>query len=81
MGLCALLQCQNKPPCLGEPSIQGQLMGDFIHLFTGLQKAIQVRDEDDDDEESDEGKLVCLIRNSGRFLLMGIAVSLEMMIV
>ena len=32
-------------------------MGDFIHLFTGLQKAIQVRDEDDDDEESDEGKL------------------------
>jgi len=54
MGLCALLQCQNKPPCLAEASIQGQLMGDFIHLFTGLQKAIQVRDEDDDDEESDE---------------------------
>ena len=54
MGLCALLQCQNKPACLGEASIQSQLMGDFIHLFTGLQKAIQVRDEDEDDSDDDE---------------------------
>ena len=54
MGLCALLQCQNKPACLAEASIQSQLMGDFIHLFTGLQKAIQVRDEDEDDSDDDE---------------------------
>ena len=39
-------------------------MGDFIHLFTGLQKAIQVRDEDDDDEESDEGK-TCTVGKKG----------------
>merc|ERR1711990_269875 len=53
MGLCALMQSSNKPPCLSEPGIQGQIMGDYIHLFNGLKKAIQMRDEDEENEDDD----------------------------
>jgi len=57
MGLCALMQSSNKPPCLSEPGIQGQIMGDYIHLFNGLKKAIQMRDEDDENEDDDDEEI------------------------
>lgn len=47
----------NKPPCLSEPGIQGQIMGDYIHLFNGLKKAIQMRDEDDENEDDDDEEI------------------------
>ena len=47
----------NKPPCLSEPGIQGQIMGDYIHLFNGLKKAIQMRDEDEENEDDDDEEI------------------------
>lgn len=41
---------------MNEQAIQGQILADYIHLFTGLKKAIEMRDEeqDEDGEEQDE---------------------------
>merc|ERR1712142_788076 len=68
MGLCALMQSSNKPPCLSEPGIQGQIMGDYIHLFNGLKKAIQMRDEDEenaDDVDADAQDYAAMLKELG----------------
>ena len=43
---------------MNEQAIQNQILADYIHLFTGLKKAIEMRDEeqdvDDDQNESEE---------------------------
>lgn len=57
MGMCALMQSSKKPSCLSEPGIQSQIMGDYIHLFNGLKKAIQMRDEDEENEDDDDDEI------------------------
>ena len=43
---------------MNDQAIQNQILADYIHLFTGLKKAIEMRDEeqdvDDDQNESEE---------------------------
>ncbi|CBY39595.1 unnamed protein product [Oikopleura dioica] len=50
-GLCNLLLSSSKPPCVIE--LRNEMLPNFIHLFTGLKKAVMLRDEGDDEEEED----------------------------
>jgi hypothetical protein len=55
LGMCALLNSTVKPACLID--FKNQILTDFVHLFTGLKKAIILRDEDNDEDDEEEAEI------------------------